>query len=40
LTIKPDQIALVPCNRMAAKLRQCFVVNDMVLMAVECVSLI
>ena len=40
LTIEPDQIALVPCNRMAAKLRQCFVVNDMVLMAVECVSLI
>jgi hypothetical protein len=37
LTIEPDQIALVPCNRMAAKLRQCFVVNDMVLMDVEVV---
>jgi hypothetical protein len=39
-TIEPDEIALVPCNRMAAKLRQCFVVNDMVLMAVEVVSCI
>ena len=37
LTIEPDQIALVPCNRMAAKLRQCFVVNDMVFMDVEVV---
>ena len=37
LTIEPDQIALVPCNRMAAKLRQCFVVKDMVLMDVEVV---
>ena len=37
LTIKPDEIALVPCNRMAAKLRQCFVVKDMVLMDVEVV---
>ena len=40
LTIEPDQIALVPCNRMAAKLRQCFVVKDMVLMDVEVVFLI
>ena len=37
LTIEPDQIALAPCNRMAAKLRQCFVVKDMVLMDVEVV---
>ena len=31
---------LAACSQMAAKLRQCFVVNDMVLMAVECVPLI
>ena len=40
LTIKPDEIALVPCNRMAAKLRQCFVVKDMVFMALESVFFI
>ena len=37
LTINRDESTLAPCNQMAAKLRQCFVVNDMVLMDVEVV---
>jgi hypothetical protein len=38
--IQPDKTKLVPCNRMAAKLGQCFVVKDDVFMVVEVVSLI
>ena len=37
LTINRDESTLAPCNQMAAKLRQCFVVKDMVLMDVEVV---
>ena len=36
LTINRDESTLAACSQMAAKLRQCFVVNDMVFMALEC----
>ena len=40
LTMNPDRSALGPCNLAAAKLEQCFMVKDRVLMAVESVLLI
>jgi hypothetical protein len=40
LTINRDESTLGPCNQMAAKPRQCFVVNDMAFMEIECVLLV